>query len=387
MIPVILSGGSGTRLWPLSRALHPKQFISLTEDRSLFQLTLERLRGLPGCQAPIVVCNEAHRFIVAEQCRVMDVKPHAILLEPVGRNTAPAIAAAACAASSQETDPLLLVLAADHVISDVAGFEAAIRAGISAADAGRLVTFGIPPTAPETGYGYIRAPGKIGTDPQEVAAFVEKPDAATAERYLASGEYLWNSGMFLFRASVVLAELGKFSAAIVHAAQQSVAHAKPDLDFLRLDPPSFAASPSDSIDYAVMEKTDRATVVPMHAGWSDVGAWSALWDVAGKDAAGNALRGDVVLKDVNNSYIHAAHRLVTVLGLDDVVVVETADAVMVTRKERVQDVKHIVEQLRATNRAEVDLHREVYRPWGAYDSIDSGNRYQVKRITVKPGHR
>jgi len=388
MIPVILSGGSGTRLWPLSRSSYPKQFLGVTEERTMFQLTLARLEGLPGVQPPIVVGNENHRFILGEQLQSLGVRARAILLEPVGRNTAPAIAAAAAAAMSDGTDPLLLVLAADHVIADIPAFQRAVQTGMPAAEAGALVTFGIVPTAPETGYGYIQVEARVeGGEALPVTAFVEKPDLATAQKYLAEGRHLWNSGMFLFKASVLMAELEKFSPAVARAARESVALARSDLDFLRLDKEAFSASPEDSIDYAVMEKSDKVKVVPLSAGWSDVGAWGAVWDVAAKDRDGNAARGDVMLHGMQNSYVHAGHRLVAAIGLDDVMIVETSDAVLVAAKGRVQDVKKIVDRLKAAKRPEAGLHREVFRPWGSYDSIDQSDRYQVKRITVNPGQK
>lgn len=393
MIPVILSGGSGTRLWPLSRAGYPKQFLGLTEEQTLFQLTISRLAGLDGKQPvrPLVVCNEGHRFIVAEQLREKGLSAHSIVLEPVARNTAPAIAAAAVAAMADGHDPLLLVLAADHVIPDTAAFHDSVRAGVPAAEAGKLVTFGIVPTAPETGYGYISVAERLDAAqpvaPVAVQAFVEKPDLATAQTYVDGGRHLWNSGMFLFKASAYLQELERFAPSIAQAARAAVEQGKKDLDFVRLDTPAFSKSPEDSIDYAVMEKTDKAVVVPLRAGWSDVGAWNAVWQVSAKDEQGNSLRGDVLAHDVHNSHVHAEHRLVSVLGLDDVVVVETADAVLVADKSKVQDVKKIVEQLKAKGRSEASAHRKVYRPWGAYDSIDKGDRYQVKCITVNPGEK
>lgn len=393
MIPVILSGGSGTRLWPLSRAGYPKQFLGLTEEQTLFQLTASRLAGLNGNAPvrPLVVCNEGHRFIVAEQLREKGLSAHAIVLEPVARNTAPAIAAAAVTAMADGQDPVLLVLAADHAIPDTAAFHETVRAGLSAAEAGKLVTFGIVPTAPETGYGYISVANRIDAAapvaPMAVQAFVEKPDLQTAQGYLEGGRHLWNSGMFLFKASAYLQELERFAPAIARAAREAVEKGKKDLDFVRLDAEAFATSPEDSIDYAVMERTDKAVVVPLRAGWSDVGAWNAVWEVSAKDAQGNAFRGDVVAHEVRNSHVHAEHRLVSVLGIQDVVVVETADAVLVASKSRVQDVKKIVEKLKADGRSEASAHRKVYRPWGAYDSIDHGDRYQVKCITVKPGEK
>ncbi|QHJ00148.1 mannose-1-phosphate guanylyltransferase/mannose-6-phosphate isomerase [Xylophilus rhododendri] len=388
MIPVILSGGSGTRLWPLSRSAYPKQFLGVTEERTLFQLTLARLEGLPDVQPPLIVGNENHRFILGEQLHALGIKPHAILLEPVGRNTAPAIAAAAAAAMADGADPLLLILAADHVIGDTQAFQQAVRIGIPAAESGAIVTFGIVPTSPETGYGYIQVAERLSGDHAIPAtAFVEKPDLATAQKYLADGRHLWNSGMFLFKASVLMAELDRFAPAVAEAARSAVAKARADLDFLRLDKDAFSASPEDSIDYAVMEKSDKVQVVPMSAGWSDVGAWNAVWDVATKDPQGNATRGDVLLHGVNHSYVHADHRLVAVVGLDDVVVVETSDAVLVAARGAVQDVKKIVDKLKAGKRPEAGLHREVFRPWGSYDSIDQADRYQVKRITVNPGQK
>jgi len=360
----------------------------VTEDRTMFQLTLARLKGLPDVQPPIVVGNDSHRFLLGEQLHVLGIQAQAILLEPVGRNTAPAIAAAAVAAMAHGADPLLLVLAADHVITDDAAFRTAVEAGIPAAEAGALVTFGIVPTAPETGYGYIQVEERVeGVKPIAVSAFVEKPDLATAQRYLADGRHLWNSGMFLFRASVLLAELDRFSPAVAQAARAAVSAAKADLDFLRLDKEAFTASPEDSIDYAVMEKSDKVQVVPLSAGWSDVGAWGAVWDVAAKDTDGNATRGDVMLQGMKNSYVHADHRLVAAIGLEDVMIVETADAVLVAAKGAVQDVKKIVDRLKAEKRTEAGLHREVFRPWGSYDSIDQSDRYQVKRITVNPGQK
>lgn len=389
MIPVILSGGSGTRLWPLSRSLYPKQFLPLVSGKTMLQETVARLNGVPGIAAPLVVCNEDHRFIVAEQLRCIGAAKPTILLEPVGRNTAPAIAAAALTATAQGEDPLLLVLAADHVIADVPAFQAAITIARQAAEAGALVTFGIEPTAPETGYGYIKRTDKrggAGTYP--IAQFVEKPDLATAQQYLASGDYYWNSGMFLFRASVFLDELEAFNPDMLAACRAAVAGEAPDLDFVRLDKTAFSNCPADSIDYAVMEKTGKALVVPLAAHWNDVGSWSALWEVHDKDADGNVQKGDVLAVNTHNSYLHSADgRLVATVGLDDVVVVDTQDAVLVAHRNQVQDVKKVVDALKAAKRKEVNLHRLVYRPWGSYDSIDNGQRYQVKRITVNPGAR
>ena len=415
IIPVILSGGSGSRLWPLSRELYPKQLLPLVSDRTMLQETVTRLEGLSGLGQPMVICNEQHRFMVAEQLRQVGAEQATILLEPVGRNTAPAVALAALQAGAAGEDPLLLVLPADHVIRDAAAFRAAAQAGAALAEGGRLVTFGIVPDKAESGYGYIKAgealecrdqvsgvrgqgkkddtsdPGPGTQDPAataaafSVAAFVEKPDLATAERYLAAGDYYWNSGMFLFRASVYLEELERFAPAMLASCRKALETAQQDLDFIRLDAAAFAACPADSIDYAVMEKTAAAAVIPLAAGWSDVGSWSALWEVAQADAAGNVLVGDVLTADSRNSYLHASSRMLATVGIEDLVVVETADAVLVAGKDRVQDVKKIVEQLKRDGRGEALLHRKVNRPWGSYESLDSAERFQVKRIVVRPG--
>ncbi len=387
LIPVILSGGSGSRLWPLSRAMRPKQFLGVTEDASLFQLTLQRLQGITDeTMRPIVVANNDHRFLVGEQCREAGVEPLSILLEPVARNTAPAIAVAAMAALAEGGDPVLLVLPSDHTFSNVAAFHHAVRVGLKAADTGALVTFGIVPTHPETGYGYVKASQALDVSAAvPVQQFVEKPDLATAQAYLKDGSYTWNSGMFMFKASVFLHELERANPAMLHACQAAWSQSKTDLEFVRLDKEAFASSPSDSVDYAVMEKTRQAVVVPLDAGWNDVGAWSAVWQVLPQDAQGNATRGDVMLEDASSSYVHADSRLVALIGVKDLVVVETSDAVLVTHKDKAQDVKKMVDRLKALKRPEVDLHREVFRPWGSYDSVDSGQRFQVKRITVKPG--
>ena len=379
--PVLLSGGTGTRLWPLSREAYPKQFLPLAGEDTMVQATWRRVAPLAGA-APIVVANEEHRFLVAEQLRQIGAPTPAIVLEPVGRNTAPAIAAAALQALAAGDDPLLLVLPSDHVVRNEAGFRDAVSAACAAAEAGALVTFGIVPDAPETGFGYIQA--ETGEGVRRVLRFVEKPDAVTAQSYLDAGGYYWNSGMFLFRASRYLEELGKFQPGIVASVSAAFAAAKRDGDFIRLDKEAFAASPSDSIDYAVMEKTSDAKVLPVDIGWNDVGSWSALWEVAERDDDGNAHRGDVIAVDSRNTYAYA-QRLVALVGLDDVVVVETDDAVLVAHKDRVQEVKQVVAQLKESQRSQAVLHRKVYRPWGAYDSIDTGERFQVKRITVKPG--
>ena len=390
IIPVILSGGSGSRLWPLSRSLRPKQFLALTGKESLFQLTLERLRPLnpSGDLAPIVVANDDHRFLVAEQCREMGLHPSKLILEPLARNTAPAIAVAALAAMEQGADPLLLVLPSDHLFSNPQAFIDAVGLARTAAQEGSLVTFGILPTYPETGYGYIRAGGSFASGkPMAVEQFVEKPNLATAQQYVKSGNYAWNSGMFLFKASSLLSELAQFDSAMLAACKLAYKASKADLDFTRLDKESFAKCAAESIDYAVMEKTKKAVVVPLDAGWNDVGAWSSVWQVQAQDAQGNATRGDVMLENAQNSYVHADHRLVTLLGVQNLIVVETSDAVLVAHKDAAQDVKRIVDRLKGAKRTEADLHREVFRPWGSYDSIDMGERYQVKRITVKPGSK
>jgi mannose-1-phosphate guanylyltransferase/mannose-6-phosphate isomerase len=381
--PVLLSGGSGTRLWPLSREAYPKQFLALAGEHTMLQDTWLRVAPLAS-HAPIVVANEEHRFLAGEQLRLVGMAEAAIMLEPVGRNTAPAIAAAALQASRGGDDPLLLVLPSDHVVRDAEAFRAAVQAAMPAAEAGALVTFGIVPEAPETGFGYIQA--EAGEGVRQVRRFVEKPDAATAQQYLDAGGYYWNSGMFLFRASRYLEELGRFRPDILAAVREAFAGAARDGDFVRLDRDAFAASPSDSIDYAVFENTDRAMVLPVDIGWNDVGSWSALWQVSEQDADGNAHHGDVIAVDSRNSYAYA-RRLVALVGVDDLVVVETDDAVLVARKDRVQQVKDVVALLKAEQRSHAVLHREVHRPWGSYDSIDQDAGFQVKRIKVKPGGR
>ena len=386
LIPVILSGGSGTRLWPLSRELYPKQFLPLVGERTMLQDTADRLVGL-GAEPPIVVCNEQHRFIVAEQLQAGPMAPAAIFLEPVGRNTAPAVAIAALAVLDGRAggeDPVLLVTPADHLILDVPAFHAAVRHGLAAANSGKLVTFGVVPSRPETGYGYIRRSAGAGPS-YPIAEFVEKPNAAKAEAYVACGEYLWNSGVFMFRARRFLEELERFAPELLARCATALAHAQVDLDFTRLPKDEFARCPSDSVDYAVMEKTTAAVVVPLDAGWSDVGSWSALHESLAADASGNVTRGDVLTEDSSGCYLYSTQRLVATVGLRDHVVVETKDAVLVVPKDRVQDVKNLVARLRTLGRPETALHREVFRPWGSYDSVDGGARFQVKRLTVKPG--
>lgn len=385
--PVILSGGAGTRLWPLSRELYPKQLLPLVGERSLLQDTLNRVKG-PGFAAPVVVCNDEHRFIIAEQLRQIDVKPHAIVLEPAARNTAPAVAAAAAMIRRDDPDSLLLVLPSDHIIRDVAAFHRAVETASGAARSGRLVAFGLAPKHPETGYGYIRRGGALDGVPgaYSVERFVEKPDLATARTYLAEGVWSWNSGMFLFPARLYLDELGTHQPKIAEASVKAVASATRDLDFLRLDKAAFADSPSLSIDYAVMEKTRHAAVVPADLGWNDVGAWSALWDVGAHDAAGNVTVGDVIAHDTTNAYLRTGDgMLLATVGLDNVVVVVTDDVVLAAGKDRAQDVKKIVDTLKSSKRSEASLHKTVHRPWGSYRGVDAGPRFQVKRIVVKPG--
>ncbi|TBV05412.1 mannose-1-phosphate guanylyltransferase/mannose-6-phosphate isomerase [Phytopseudomonas dryadis] len=385
MIPVILSGGNGSRLWPLSRQLNPKQFLPVADDSlSMLQATIQRLDGL-DIALPYLICNEEHRFLAAEQLRQLGMDKASILLEPVGRNTAPAVALAAIKALEDEHDPVLLVLAADHLIKDVAAFHQSIKTALPFAEAGKLVTFGIVPTHAETGYGYLEKGAAAGDGGFDVKSFVEKPDSETAKGYLASGEHFWNSGMFMFRASRYLQELERWQPEILSACRLASAQSERDMHFVRIGMEPFASCPENSIDYAVMEKTADAVMVPLDAGWSDIGSWSALWDVSAKDEQGNVFKGDVLQHDTQNTYVHADYRLVTTVGVEDLIIVETKDAVMVAHKDKAQEVKRIVEQLKQEQRGEYLNNREVYRPWGKYDSIDNGQRYQVKRITVKPG--
>ena len=405
--PVVLSGGSGTRLWPLSREKYPKQLLALVGNDSLLQATVRRTEGITGAQLapPIVVCNEEYRFVIAEQLRLMD-RPGAIVLEPTGRNTAPALTLAALAATRDGADPVLLVMPADHVISDTATFRSAVGTGAALAEVGLVVTFGITPDSPETGYGYIQAGECLAgadqgssTDARLIARFVEKPNLQTATSYLEQGSYLWNSGLFMMRASVWLAAIGACRPDILVACNAAWAGGSRDGEFLRVGKDDFAACPSDSIDYAVMERITvigrdsvRAAgelpigvVIPLQAGWSDVGAWDALWEVLPKDDAGNVALGDVMLHDCRNTLAMADGRLVACVGVSNLVVVETADAVLVVHKDRTQDVKRIVDALKQRGRSEGHIHRKVFRPWGWYDSVDVGARFQVKRIVVKPG--
>ncbi len=388
--PVILSGGSGTRLWPLSRAALPKQFLPLVSENTMLQETIKRISKWDGINAPIVVCGNDHRFLVAEQLRELDISAKAIMLEPVGRNTAPAIAAAALALLEEpqvDDEALMLVLPSDHVIGDVDAFEKSVQNAAAAARAGQLVTFGIKPNSPEIGYGYIQSGKSLinAVGCFEVSRFVEKPSLKIAEEYLESGDFFWNSGMFLFKPSVYLAELEKFRPTIVKQIQLAFEKSYQDLDFCRLDEEAFTKSPSDSIDYAVMEQTNLAAVVPVDMGWNDVGSWAALWEVQGKDTDGNSIRGDVIIDAVQDSLIRAESRVVAAVGIKDMVIVETPDAVLVAHKDSAQDVKKIVDYLKRHNRSEQNLHTRVYRPWGWYESLEVGERFQVKRIMVKPG--
>lgn len=386
ILPVIMAGGNGSRLWPLSRVLYPKQFLRLDGQYTMLQETVRRLDGL-SCAAPLVICNEAHRFLVAEQLRAINKLAGNIILEPAGRNTAPAVALAALTAQEPADEVLLLVLAADHVIRAPEAFISAIQAASAYAEAGQLVTFGIVPTSPETGYGYIRRGDAQPGGGFTVAQFVEKPNADKARHYLETGEYYWNSGMFLFRASRYLEELQAFRPDIFAACSQAIGHPTNDMDFIRVNETAFLRCPDDSIDYAVMEKTADAVVVPLDAGWSDVGSWSSLWDISRKSDEGNVQQGDVLFHASHDNYVYAESSLVTLLGVDDLVVVQTKDATLVAHRNQVQEVKTIVDGLKSQGRTEHRVHREVFRPWGKFDSIDKGQRFQVKHITVRPGEK
>jgi mannose-1-phosphate guanylyltransferase/mannose-6-phosphate isomerase len=399
--PVVLSGGSGTRLWPLSREKYPKQLLSLIGDDSLLQATVRRVQGIAGAELapPMVVCNEEYRFVIAEQLRLLG-QTGTVVLEPCGRNTAPALTMAALAAIKNGADPVLLVMPADHVITDVVAFQKVVSQGAALAANGAVVTFGITPDAPETGYGYIQSGAAYGaqggTDARIIARFVEKPDLATAQSYLADGSYLWNSGLFMMRASVWLAAMGNCRADILAACQLAWVQGKTDGEFIRAGKEAFTQCPGDSIDYAVMERLAAGSapnaaalppgvVLPLSAGWSDVGAWDALWQVLPKDASGNVTQGDVLLQDCENTLALSEGRLIACVGVSDLVVVETADAILVSHKDKTQDVKKIVDALKRQGRSEGSIHRKVFRPWGSYDGVDAGERFQVKRIVVKPG--
>lgn len=385
IIPVILSGGAGTRLWPLSRSQYPKQFLSLAAQNTMIQETLLRLENI-DVASPIVICNESHRFIVADQLAQINVKNPFIILEPLGRNTAPAIAAGALKAQSVDKDAVMVVLPSDHVIQNKDVLATGVELACKTAAEGFLVTFGITPTTPETGYGYIKAQVKSGDSVFPLDKFVEKPNRETAQKYLDSGEYFWNSGMFVFKASTFLEELQQFEPEIFASVEAAYTKAAVDVDFIRLEKDSFATSPSRSIDYAVMEKTTKGKVIPLDAGWNDVGAWSALWEVNQKDEHQNVIFGDVIAHNTTDSYIYSQSRLVATVGLKNAVVVETKDAVLVADKGQVQDVKDIVEELKRLDRhSNVEENQVGVRPWGSYESIERGHRYKVKHITVKPG--
>ncbi|MDT8380270.1 MAG: mannose-1-phosphate guanylyltransferase/mannose-6-phosphate isomerase [Desulfotignum sp.] len=385
IVPVILAGGSGTRLWPLSREFYPKQLINMYNQHTMLQNTVLRLTDMDGMDAPLIVCNEVHRFMTAEQLHQIEVIPRAIILEPAAKNTAPAIALAAIQLTALQQDPVMLVLPADHRISDVSAFHQGIEKAKTRVDDGYLVTFGIVPDMPETGYGYIQKGALLEDTVCRIQRFVEKPDLNTAQSYLASGDYCWNSGMFMFRASAILRELESHAPKMVEICRKALARGRQDLDFFRVDQAVFEQVPANSIDYAVMEKTDRGVMVSLDAGWNDLGSFDALWQTEEKDGHTNVIKGDVLIHDVSGSYINSQSRLVTAVGLDSVVVVETRDAVLVAPRDRVQDVKKIVNQLKLRDRPEFATHAKVYRPWGDYETIDQSHRYQVKRITVKPG--
>jgi mannose-1-phosphate guanylyltransferase len=386
IIPVIMAGGSGTRLWPLSREQFPKQFVRLLSDSSLLQATLLRLGGLETAK-PIVICNEDHRFLAADQMNEIGLLDHNIILEPIGRNTAPTAALAALLAINNGEDPILLILAADHEISQPEIFHEAVLRALPYARDGKLVTFGITPKSPDTGYGYIRQDAALSEGVRQVAAFVEKPNLALAKEYLAEGNYLWNSGMFLFKASTYISELGAYRPDILNACIASIEKTQADMDFIRINSEIFKSCPSESIDCAVMENTDHAVVVALDAGWSDIGAFDALWALLPHDSQGNASRGDVVNLDTKNTLVLAENALVATIGLSDLIVIQTDDAILISDRSRAQEVKEIVNTLKSTNKREFKFHKQVHRPWGNYVGMDEGERFQVKRITVKPGEK
>ena len=384
--PAILSGGTGSRLWPLSRAALPKQLLPLAGERTLIQDTVLRV-SIEGAAAPLLICNDEHRFLVAEQMREIGVKPSAIVLEPAARNTAPAAAVAALKIAERQSDGIVLLLPSDHVVTDEAAFARALDIAASVAAKGSIVTFGIKPSKPETGYGYIETGKEIAAGAFAVARFTEKPDAKTAQTWLDGGKHLWNSGMFVFHADVLIEELETHAPQVLKAAREALASAKTDLDFQRLNAEAFARAPEISIDYAVMERTKCAAVVPAQFGWSDVGSWAALWELAERDNHGNTLSGDVLVEDSSGCYVRAEKGVVALIGVEDLVIVVTGDAVLVANRNRAQDVKAIVERLKARGGAEHLNHPKVFRPWGSFEAIDKGDRYQVKQIVVKPGER
>ena len=385
IIPVILSGGSGTRLWPLSRKQYPKQYLPLASDNTMLQETILRLNGIDNLSDPIIVCNSDHRFLVAEQCKQIGIISPIILLEPIGRNTAPAIAAAALQSLKKSDDSVLLVLSADHVIQDIEAFHRAIDIARKQAQTGKLTTFGIIPTDANTGYGYIKLSKDINDGAYNAEEFIEKPDLKTAKSYLGQGSYLWNSGMFMFQPDVLIDELTTHSPDIVASVKDAINNAAQDFDFIRLNKEAFELSPSNSIDYALMEKSKSVVVVPLDVGWSDVGSWTALYDLGVKDRHGNVINGDVVIQNTTNTYINANHHLVVAIGVDNLIVVDTADATFIATQHKAQEVKSIVESMQANSRRESDIHRKVYRPWGWYDLLECGKHFQVKRLHINPG--
>ena len=384
--PIILAGGTGSRLWPLSRETFPKQFQKLYGEMTMLQTTIKRLEGL-NCLTPIVICNEEHRFIVAEQLKEINQLHDNIILEPFSKNTAPAIALSAFYATRNGENPTLLILAADHIILDIQSFQASIQHALPYIENNKLITFGIIPSSPETGYGYIKCGNYLDESCFKVSQFIEKPNKLIAESFLKDGNYLWNSGMFAFKANDFLSELKKYKQDIFDICRQATNQFKFDLDFIRIDASTFELCPDDSIDYAVMENTNNAIVISMDIGWNDVGSWASLWEVSNKDENGNVINGDALCVDSQNNYIYSETELVTTIGIQDTIIVQTKDAILVTLKNKSQDVKSIVKNLQLRKRSEYKLHREIYRPWGKYDSIDKGNRYQVKRITVRPGEK
>jgi len=387
IIPVILSGGSGTRLWPLSRKQYPKQFLPFLGNKTMFQETILRLKGIENIVDPIIICNSNHRFIVAEQLQEIGIINSTILLEPTGRNTAPAIAAAALQVFSgiDNTDATLLVLPADHIIQNIKAFHKAIYIAEKQARAGKIVTFGVVPSSPNTGYGYINFSREINQDVYKVEHFVEKPDKKTAESYLKKGNYLWNSGIFMFQAEIFINELSVHCIDILHAVKKSFENATQDLDFIRLEAQAFASSQSDSVDYAVMEKSNNVVVIPLDVGWSDIGSWSSLYEISEKDKNSNVIKGDVFTEETNNCYIYAGHHMVATIGVEDLVIIDTPNATMIAHKDKSQDVQKIVQRLQKLEREEQLHNRKVYRPWGWYDSIESGKHFQVKKLHVNPG--